>query len=183
MSESAAAEGYILPKWKQRQLERAMRSSCSASAITMSAVGRTDHALSNNLLIESWQWREHHELPRWGQNSADTDLASIGLSETLTFPTLVTAELKCKVCGRRDNVCMVKHHPGDCHAFEWTHGIDIDWGWTYCGKHEDFRREELCRPNGSHPETGCVEAPICIKCFKCPCASCIAARKRQFDEM
>ena len=131
---------------------------------------------------ESWRWRRQHELPRWGRHS--TDLASIGLGETLVFATLVTAGLECKACGLREHVTMVRHHPGGCGAFEWScHGIDIDWRWTCCGKHESFTHERLCQPTGSHPKTGCVEAPICVKCFVCPCAQLIASRKEQLDDM
>lgn len=107
----------------------------------------------------------------------------MGLPETLTFPTLVTADLQCKKCGKRDAVQIVKHHPGGCGAFEWTHGLDIDWRWTCCGKHENFSHGQACKPGGSHPKTGCVEAPLCVKCFVCPCARLVAARQQQEGEL
>ena len=113
----------------------------------------------------------------------DKDLAAVGLADELIYPTLVTPELVCKTCGRRDRVQMVRHHPGGCGAFAWTHGIDIDWRWTCCGKHESFSHEQLCRPTGSHPKTGCVEAPLCTACFVCPCKRLIKARKEQMDDM
>lgn len=145
-----------------------------------SACGSSDTVSS----IGSWPWREQHELPCWGQNSGpDRDLASIGLDAVLTFPTLVTPELRCKTCGKREDLQMVRHHPGGCGAFEWTHGIDIDWRWTCCGKHESFCHERRCSPPGSHPKTGCIEAPICVKCFKCPCVDCIARRLMQLADL
>ena len=139
-----------------------------------------------------WTWKENHELPRWGQKS--TDLASIGQPAKLIYPTLVTKDLACKKCGKRDKVQLVQHHAGGCGAFEWTHGIDIDWRWTCCGKHESFANITQmkghmhqgnlykCSPVGNHT-TGCVTAPLCTACFVCPCASLIAARNRQMDEM
>lgn len=130
--------------------------------------------------IESWNWREQHELPCWGQSSGpERDLASIGLDAVLTFPTLVTPELTCRTCGKRDKVQMVRHHPGGCSAFESVHGVDIDWRWLCCGEHESFHHGRPCSPSGSHPTTGCVVAPICIQCFKCPCLDCIARFKWQ----
>ena len=106
-------------------------------------------------------------LPRWGR--ASEDLAAIGLPGTLEYPTLVTSDFACTSCGSAEHVSLVRHHPGGCGAFEWTHGIDIDWRWTCCGKHESFCSEIACRPSGSHPRTGCVEAPLCTACFACPC--------------
>jgi hypothetical protein len=130
----------------------------------------------------SWTWVENHELPRWGQNSAD--LASVGLPGKLRYPTLVTPKLSCKKCGGRADVRLLRHHPGGCGAFEWTYGIDIDWRWTCCGKHESFqnvRGKRKCEPNGQH-DTGCVEAPLCTACFTCPCVALIARCKQQEDD-
>ena len=141
-----------------------------------------DGSSSSNTMpsINSWDWREQHELPCWGQLSGpNRDVASIGLPAMLTFPTLVTPELTCKTCGSRENVQMVRHHPGGCTAIESTHGVDIDWRWLCCGKHESFHHERRCSPPGSHPGTGCVEAPLCIQCFKCPCVDIIARRHWQ----
>ena len=130
--------------------------------------------------ILGWSWFEAHKLPRWGQGS--DDLAAIGQPETLCYPVLVTPASSCCVCGKREHVKMLRHHPGGCGAFEWTHGIDIDWRWTCCGKHENFAEVKSCSPTGHH-KTGCVTAPYCMECFVCPCFSLIASRKRQVDEM
>ena len=130
--------------------------------------------------IHGWSWIEAHKLPQWGQDS--DDLAAIGQPATLCYPVLVTPALNCRVCGKREHVKMLRHHPGGCGAFEWTHGIDIDWRWTCCGKHENFAEVKSCSPIGHH-KTGCVTAPYCMECFVCPCFSLIASRKRQVDDM
>lgn len=130
--------------------------------------------------IHGWSWIEAHKLPQWGQDS--DDLAAIGQPATLCYPVLVTPALNCRVCGMREHVKMLRHHPGGCGAFEWTHGIDIDWRWTCCGKHENFAEVKSCSPTGHH-KTGCVTAPYCMECFVCPCFSLIASRKRQVDDM
>ena len=95
---------------------------------------------------------------------------------------LVTRDLACINCKKKDHVRLLRHHAGGCGAFEWTHGIDIDWRWTCCGKHENLGHGRVCSPAGSH-QKGCVEAPLCTACFVCPCVQLVAARKAQEEEM
>ena len=130
-------------------------------------------------LLSEWNWKKNHQLPKWGQRSADRDLASF--NQVLSYPTLVTSSLKCTKCGQRDHVKLLKHHPGKCGACEWTYGIDIDWLWQCCGKHEQLANAgpHKCNPYGQHLETGCVTAPLCTKCFKCPCVASICKRNNQ----
>ena len=155
--------------------------SLAGSGAAAAAGGSSSGALAPASL-STWTWRAEHELPRWGQGSADPDLASVGQPATLTYPTLVDPTLACKTCGKKDHVRMLRHHPGGCGACEWTHGLDIDWRWTCCGKHQSFANKRKCAPNGAH-ETGCVFAPLCIKCFVCPCVRLIQARKEQEEDM
>lgn len=140
-----------------------------------------DHVASSATM--DWTWVAQHELPRWGEHS--DDLAAIGQPERLTYPTLVTPELACTQCDSRLHVQLLRHHPGDCGAFEWTHGIDIDWRWTCCGEHEDFANidtEYKCSPRGAH-SSGCVVAPLCTACFRCPCAVQVSRRRMQEQDM
>ena len=96
----------------------------------------------------------------------------------------MTRSLNCRQCGSRDAVRWVRHHPGGCGAFETgASGLAIDWRWTCCGKHESLSHEKACSPPGSHPKTGCVEAPLCVACFVCPCAALIAERKQDLIDM
>ena len=130
--------------------------------------------------ILGWQYKPRHLLPRWGRHS--DDLAAVALAETLEFAVLVRSDGACVSCGKTKDVTLVRHHPGGCGAYEWTHGIDIDWRWKCCGKHEKFGHGRRCAPVGSH-ETGCVEAPLCSKCFRCPCVQMIKRRKQQEHDM
>ena len=170
------ATSAVTANWGPGQVvDPGLSSTAAGDASTSKVIVTSDDSLAN------WVWRAQHELPRWGGQS--DDLAAVGLPDKLVFSTFVTAELKCKQCGSRDSVQMLKHHPGGCGAFEWTHGIDIDWRWTCCGKHENFCHEKACTPTGSHPKTGCVQAPLCVACFVCPCAQLIATRKRDLIDM
>ena len=130
--------------------------------------------------ILGWTYAPKHVLPRWGRGG--DDLAAVGLAEALEFDVLVTSSGACVRCGSTRHVRVQRHHPGGCGAFEWTHGLDIDWRWTCCGRHESFSHGRRCAPAGSHA-TGCVEAPLCTACFVCPCVRLIAARKAQEEDM
>lgn len=87
-------------------------------------------------------------LKAWGQKSDDV-YAPRG-EKYLEFDAVVDDKGKCKTCGSADNVDYLQYHPGKCSAYEWVYGVDIDWRWLCCGKHEDFRHEKYCEPNGFH---------------------------------
>ncbi len=131
--------------------------------------------------FEGWEYRAEHVLPPWGKNS--DDLAAVHQPDDgLRFAVRVRPDFSCTSCGSRDHVRLIRYHPGSCGAFEWTHGIDIDWRWVCCGKHESLCHERACQPNGYH-KTGCVEAPLCSACFTCPCVALIASRKQQLEDL
>ena len=142
---------------------------------TQRASGLHDLELSSKPLPLARQYKPH-VLPAWGKESLDLAVPR----GTQRFAALVRPNLACIKCGRRDDVRLLQHHPGSCGAFEWTYGIDIDWRWTCCGKHESFHHMRACQPTGFH-KTGCVNAPLCSRCFKCPCAALIERRQEQED--
>lgn len=136
------------------------------------------------LTLATWQYVPEHVLPRWGQGDPDRDLASLSLpAEGLRYPVLVDRLLRCKVCRRREHVQFLRHHPGACGAFATSaNGIDCDWRWTCCGRHESLSHGRACQPSGGHAATGCVEAPLCVACHRCPCVALIARREEQMEE-
>ena len=69
--------------------------------------------------LATWKYTPEHNLPRWGQDDPDRDLAAVGLPAELRFPVLVDRILRCKSCRRKEgHVQLLRHHPGACSAFE-----------------------------------------------------------------
>ena len=87
-------------------------------------------------------------LKAWGKHSDDV-YAPRGKS-VLEFDAVVDEKGKCKTCGLSDDVEYMQYHPGSCGAYEWVYGVDINWRWLCCGKHENLAHEKYCKPNGYH---------------------------------
>ena len=176
---SGAATSSSTQHWGPGQVVDPALSSESTTQNATNSSCNPDNGTSHDKM-DHWQWKEHHTLRKWGGQRC-MDMAATGLPDELIFKTLVTPELKCRRCGKQKNVLMLRHHPGGCGAYEWVYGIDVDWRWTCCGKHEDFSHLRKCDPNGSH-SSGCVEAPVCVVCFSCPCGTMIEKRRKQDEE-
>ena len=83
--------------------------------------------------------------------------------------------------GRAAALRVLRMHPGKASAFEWAHGLDVDWRWDCCGVHEAVGTAAACNPPGSHA-TGCVVMPTCTRCFECSCVRCRRKRREQEED-
>ena len=132
---------------------------------------------------EVMEWRARHRgmaivLKAWGRGSQDLAAMALG-GRRPKFELGVDEDGMCMCCKSKGHVVMMRTHFG-MGAFEWTHGVDIDWRATCCGKHVDLCDEKYCVPNGYH-EDGCGVVPVCTRCRVCVCRVCIDRRKKQLD--